>query len=413
MASSTGSLSPEGSGNPYMHRARLTTVRSVVVKLGTQLLSKGNGDRTLDTTFIGAVAEQIARLRSAGVRVTVVSSGAVGAGMARLQLSKRPDDLATLQAVAAVGQPRLMAAWADALSPHGLSAAQILLTREDIDHRLRFLNLRNTLSAAEQMGAVPIINENDTVSTDEMVRISFGDNDLLAALVAQAIGAQLLVLLSVVDGLLDGAGKPLRLVSDLERAQELVRPEKSASGKGGMDSKLNAASILTRAGECLVVADGRTPDVLPRILKGEEIGTLFVPAEKAAGRGTAMGGKPKAEGKPTGRNRWIASARPSGTITVDDGAARALARGKSSLLPAGVTATEGKFERGDLVHIVSHGGKVLAKGLTNYSAEQVRLIQGKKSSEVRKLFQDNAYDEVVHRDNMVLLERSGKEEPGA
>jgi glutamate 5-kinase len=379
-------------------------VRSVVVKLGTQLLSKGGGDRTLDTAFIGAVAGQIARLREAGVRVTVVSSGAVGAGMARLKLGKRPDDLATLQAVAAVGQPRLMTAWADALSPHGLSAAQILLTREDIDHRLRFLNLRNTLAAAETLGAVPVINENDTVSTDEMVRISFGDNDLLAALVAQAIGAQLLVLLSVVDGLLDPAGKPLRLVTDLEHAQSLVRPEKSASGKGGMDSKLNAASILTRAGECLVVADGRTPEVLPRILKGEEIGTLFVPAV-GAGRGSG-GGVAKA-GKTTGRNRWIASARPSGTVTVDEGAAKALARGKSSLLPAGITGVEGDFDRGDLVHIVSAAGVVLAKGLSNYPAEQVRQIQGKKSADVRKLFQDNAYDEVVHRDNMVLLKPSG------
>lgn len=373
-----------------MPRQPLQTVRSVVVKLGTQLLSKP--DRTLDTDFIARIAAQIATLREQGIRVTVVSSGAVGAGMAALKLVKRPADLATLQAVAAVGQPRLLAAWSDALAPHGLAAAQILLTREDIDHRTRFLNLRNTLAAAETLGAVPVINENDTVSTDEMVRISFGDNDLLAALVTQSIQAQLLVLLSVVDGVLDAAGKSVRTVATPDEAQALVRKEKSAAGKGGMDSKVNAARIVTATGEHLVVADGRTPDVLPRLLAGEELGTVFLPPTRP-GKTTAARGK----------NRWISSARPTGSVTVDDGAAKALARGDRSLLPAGITDVKGKFEPGDLIEILTTTGTTLARGLTNYSASQILLIRGKKSQEVRKLLPDASYDEVIHRDHLLLL----------
>ena len=373
-----------------MPRQPLQTVRSVVVKLGTQLLSKP--DRTLDTDFIARIAAQIATLREQGIRVTVVSSGAVGAGMAALKLVKRPADLATLQAVAAVGQPRLLAAWSDALAPHGLAAAQILLTREDIDHRTRFLNLRNTLAAAETLGAVPVINENDTVSTDEMVRISFGDNDLLAALVTQSIQAQLLVLLSVVDGVLDAAGKSVRTVATPDEAQALVRKEKSAAGKGGMDSKVNAARIVTATGEHLVVADGRTPDVLPRLLAGEELGTVFLPSSRP-GKTTAARGK----------NRWISSARPTGSVTVDDGAAKALARGDRSLLPAGITDVKGKFEPGDLIEILTITGTTLARGLTNYSASQILLIRGKKSQEVRKLLPDASYDEVIHRDHLLLL----------
>lgn len=334
------------------------------------------------------MAGQIGELRKAGIRVTVVSSGAVGAGMAQLGLTKRPDNLATLQAVAAVGQPRLMTAWSEALAPHGLSAAQILLTREDIDHRTRFLNLRNTLAAAEALGAVPVINENDTVSTDEMVRISFGDNDLLAALVTQAIQAELLVLLSVVDGVLDSHGKSVRLVQSTEDAQALVRKEKSAAGKGGMDSKVKAADIVTRAGERLVVAHGRMERVLPRLLAGEELGTLFVPSGK----------------RKSGRSRWISSARASGVIKIDEGAAKALVRGDRSLLAAGVVEVSGTFSPGDVVDIVTYEGKVLAKGLSNYSSEDTDRIRGKKSAEIRKLLTESTYDEVVHRDNMVLLE---------
>src|SRR4051812_43687881 len=209
----------------------LSSTRMLVVKLGTQLLSDATG--TLDLPYLSAIAQQIATLRDKGVRATIVSSGAIGAGLRELNLPRRPTDLSHLQAIAAVGQRRLMDGWAAAFAPFKIPVAQILLTREDIDSRARFLNLRNTIHAAHELGAIPIINENDTISTDELVKITFGDNDILAAMVASALRADLLVLLTVVDGILDAAGKSVRIVENLEQAQELVRAEKSALGKGG------------------------------------------------------------------------------------------------------------------------------------------------------------------------------------
>src|SRR5688572_2386665 len=207
-------------------KQHLAAVKTVVIKLGTQLLSDKDG--RLDAAYVGEIARQVAELRSRKIGVTIVSSGAIGAGVAELGLAKRPTDLARLQAVAAVGQRRLMDAWAGAFEPFKLPVAQLLLTREDIDDRTRFLNVRNTVHAAQELGAVPIINENDTISTDELIKITFGDNDILAAMVASALRADLLVLLSVVDGLLDENQKPVRLVESVEQARALVRAEKSA-----------------------------------------------------------------------------------------------------------------------------------------------------------------------------------------
>lgn len=362
-----------------------STARNVVVKLGTQLLS--NKDLKLDVTFVARIAAQIAALRQRGITATIVSSGAIGAGLRVLGLSKRPTDLAKLQAVAAVGQRRLMDVWGEAFEPYKMPVAQLLLTREDIDHRTRFLNVRNTIAAAHALGAVPIINENDTISTDELIKITFGDNDILAALVATALRADLLVLLTVVDGILDAAGNPLRFVEDLEAAEQLVRAEKSALGKGGMNSKLSAAKMVLDCGEAMIVADGRMDDVLPRLLGGEEIGTLF------AGNGGH---------RRRGRDRWIGAARTVGTIVIDDGAVKALVEKNRSLLPAGIVRAEGEFDRGDVVAIAATSGIVVARGLTNYSAHQVRAIRGKKTAEVRTLMKELAYDEVVHRDNLVL-----------
>ena len=368
--------------SPRLHH--LAAVTSVVVKLGTQLLAGRDG--RLDAGFIAGVARQVAALRSRGLAVTVVSSGAIGCGLGELGLDKRPTDLAKLQAVAAVGQRRLMDAWAEAFSPHALPVAQILLTREDIDDRTRFLNLRNTIAAVHELGAVPIINENDTVSTDELVKISFGDNDILAAIVTHALRANLLVLLTVVDGLLDADGNPVRLVESIDQARQLVRTEKSALGKGGMNSKLSAAKMVTDAGEAMVVADGRMDDVLPRLLGGEELGTLFVPAGR----------------KRPSRSRWIGSVQPAGRIVVDDGARRALVENHKSLLPAGIVSVTGSFDRGDVVAIVSGEGTIIARGLSNYAASDVDRIRGKKTQEVRSLLAESAYDEVIHKDNLVL-----------
>ena len=362
----------------------LLAVRTAVIKLGTQVLSDPEG--RLDAPFLGAIARQVAALRSRRVRVTLVSSGAIGAGLSELNLTKRPTDLGQLQAVAAVGQRRLMDTWAAAFAPHKLHVAQVLLTREDIDDRTRYLNLRNTIGAVHDMGGVPIINENDTVSTDELVKISFGDNDILAGLVTHALRADLLVLLSNVDGVLDPAGNPVRLIETLDNARDLVRAEKSALGKGGFHSKFEAARMVTESGETMIVADGRAEDVLPRLMDGEELGTLFVPASR----------------KLSSRSRWIGSVRPAGTIYIDEGAVRALVEKNRSLLPAGILKVEGDFARGDVVSICAADGSIVGRGLCNYCAADVQRIRGKKTVEVRALLAEAAYDEVVHRDNLVV-----------
>jgi glutamate 5-kinase len=362
----------------------LAAVRSVVVKLGTQSLTSADG--RLDAAFLATIAKQIAALRVRGVLVTVVSSGAIGAGVAELKLPKRPTDLAKLQAVAAIGQRRLMDAWADAFEPHAIHVGQVLLTREDIDDRTRFLNVRNTIHAVHELGGVPIINENDAISTDELVKITFGDNAILAASVAHALRADLLVLLSVVDGVLDANGRSVRLVESVDAARELVRTEKSALGKGGMDSKVNAARMVTDAGSAMVVADGRMENVLARLMAGEDVGTLFVPGNK----------------KLSSRSRWIGAARPAGTIIVDDGAVKALVEKNRSLLPAGITKVEGDFARGDVIAIAASDGRVIARGLSNYTAADIERIKGKRTADVRAELAESAYDEVVHRDNLVI-----------
>lgn len=360
----------------------LAAVRSVVVKLGSQLLTGPDGQ--LDQAYLAAIARQVKQLRTRGVLATIVSSGAVAAGLKELNLVKRPTDLSKLQAVAAVGQRKLMDAWADAFGE--MPVAQILLTREDIDAKTRFLNLRNTILAVHELGGVPIINENDTVSTDEMVKITFGDNDILSALVTQSLRADLLVLLSVVDGILDAGGQPVRMVTSLAAARALVRVEKSALGKGGFNSKLEAARIVTESGEAMVVAHGRMENLLPRLLDGEEVGTLFVPGRKR---------------RPS-RVRWIASARAAGSIVVDDGAAIAVGQKNRSLLPAGVVRVEGAFRRGDVVAVVNQAGVSVARGLSNYSSADLDRVRGKKTSEVRAMLAEAAYDEVIHRDNLLV-----------
>lgn len=365
--------------------SHLREVKSLVVKLGSQVLTGSDG---LDAAFLASLARQVVALGERKIRVTIVSSGAVAAGVRELKLTKRPADLPRLQAVAAVGQRVLMDAWAAAFEPHGMPVAQVLLTREDVDDRTRFLNVRNTIHAAHELGAVPIINENDTISTDEIVAITFGDNDILAGLVTNALQADLLVLLTVVDGLLDANGVSVRQVSSIDEAKSLIRIEISTLGKGGMNSKLEAARMVVECGESMVVANGRTPDVLTRVLAGEDVGTLFLPS---------------AAGKRSGRSRWISAARAAGSIVVDAGAVTALIDKKKSLLPAGVTKVTGSFEPGDVVNIDGPDGRTIARGLSNYRMTDIDRIRGKKTADVRALLGDAAYDEVVHRDNLVRV----------
>ena len=362
--------------------------RVLVVKLGTNLVT--DSGRRPDAALLGQIAAQIGVLFQEGRRVAVVSSGAVGAGMAVLGLAKRPTDLAELQAVAAAGQPVLMRAWAEAFAPVGLKVGQVLITREDADDRGRFLNFRNTAAALWRLGAVPIINENDTVSTDELTSgaASFGDNDRLAAVAASALSAELLVLLSTVAGLLDERGEVVSSVSDVAAVAHLTRTDRSAGGTGGMASKLAAARHVVAAGETMVVADGRAADVLLKVVAGEAVGTRFLPT----------GG-----GRLLGRSRWIAAAAASGRLLLDAGAAGAVGRRNASLLPAGIVGVEGGFLRGDVVELVSPDGLVIARGLSNYDADGVRRIRGRKTADLASLLDGGGvYDEVVHRDQMVF-----------
>ena len=368
-----------------MDRAGLAAkVKSVVVKIGTNALSGADG--RLDLGVINALAEDLAGLcRTRNLKVTLVSSGAIGAGMTELNLPVRPKDLPMLQAAAAIGQSLLVNHFAQALRPHGLCAGQILVTRQDFEDRLRYLNLRNCITALHQSRAIPIINENDAVAVDE---IRFGDNDMIAAQVTNLLRADMLILLSVVDGLLDSQGQVLPLVEDVDEAvTSMVRPDKSSRGSGGMGGKLFAAGTVQTAGEPVVIANGKTPGIVGKLLAGAEMGTLLLPARR----------------KLSARSRWIGlTARPRGTITVDSGAARALANNKS-LLAGGIIGSAGDFSRGDPVKIADNQGRRLAIGLCNYSQADVEKIRGHKSHEFGRLLGASTwYDEVVHRDDMVI-----------
>ena len=365
--------------------------RVVVVKLGTNLVT--NRDGTPDTAVLSDVARQAGELWHEGRRVVIVSSGAVGVGASLLKLGRRPRDLSVQQAAAAVGQPALMSAWSEAFSGATLAVGQVLLTREDADERGRFLNLRNTIHALWRMNAVPIVNENDTVSTAELRGGSsgaetFGDNDRLAAVVAGALSAELLVMLTTVNGLQNAAGEVISTVESLRDAAVHVRTGTSAGGTGGMASKLAAAALVTRAGEAMVLANGREADVLLRAVRGESIGTRFPPA---------------AGSRLSGRGRWIASAEAAGRLTLDAGAARALRGGSASLLPAGITGVIGDFARGDVVDLMDDAGAGVGRGLTNYDAEVIRRIAGKRSGELGEVLTAPYHEEVVHRDHLVRV----------
>ncbi len=367
-----------------------TAATTIVVKVGTRVLTQESG--RLDRGRIEQLAEQVHQVVETGRKVVLVSSGAVGAGMGRLGLARRPDDLAHLQAVAAIGQSVLVEAYERSLRVHGRHAAQVLLTAEDLEVRTRYLNARNTILTLLEIGAVPVINENDTVAVDEL-KITFGDNDLLAAHVTNLIRAPLLVLLSDVDGLYDGdPNEPdspmIPLVKRLDRSiLGLVRDRSGGLGKGGMASKLEAARLVTAAGENAIIAGGRTADVLPRIVAAETIGTLIL----AQGQTVAA------------RKRWIGlTVEPRGCLWLDAGAREAIERDGRSLLPIGVVDVEGDFSKGDVIALRGPEGAAFARGLTNYASEDIRRIKGLKTGRIAAALGHCPYDEVIHRDNMVI-----------
>ncbi|HTQ37922.1 MAG TPA: glutamate 5-kinase [Pirellulales bacterium] len=361
-----------------------------IVKVGTRVLTTEDG--LLDQNRVAALAEELHFLMQAGRKVCLVSSGAVGAGLGRLGMKKRPADLSRLQAVAAVGQTALVEAYDRSLKAHGRHAAQILLTADDLDHRARYLNIRNTILTLLELGAVPIINENDSVSTDEL-QTTFGDNDRLAAMVTNLIRAPLLVLLSDVEGLFDGdpANPNSKVISTVTKLDDsilsLVRDKTTGLSKGGMASKLEAARLATTAGENVIIASGKQPGNLRRILAGEPVGTLLV----AQGHAVASW------------KRWIGyTAQPRGTLTVDDGARQALEHQGKSLLAIGVIGVEGAFRKGDVVAIRDPAGTEFARGLTNYSVDDVLRIQRLKTDQIAAALGHCPYDEIIHRDNLAV-----------
>ena len=377
------------------HRLKMRTillahVKRVVIKIGSGVISDHSG---LDLKRMATLCEDVYSLRQRGYEVILVSSGAVAAGKADLGIkgSARTLSLPLKQAAAAIGQSRLMRAYKDALRQHGLTAAQILLTRDDLANRRRYLNARNTLMTLLDYGVVPIINENDTVVIDE---IRFGDNDNLSAMATNLVEAQLLVILSDVDGLFDSDPRhnaEAKLISEVERItpeiEAMAGKEATMLGTGGMTTKLKAAKRATLFGAGTAIINGLSPHNLLYLFDGHELGTYFLPARD----------------RMAARKHWIAfTKKPKGKLILDEGAQKAVAERGKSLLPSGIHRLEGTFERGDAVRLCDVNGKEFAKGVTNYnSAELIRII-GKNTKEILQILGYQYGDEVVHRDNFVI-----------
>ncbi|MFN8707843.1 MAG: glutamate 5-kinase [Planctomyces sp.] len=360
--------------------------RTVIVKIGTNVLT--TDDDRLDQYRIQTLSDQIDGIIRTGRKVVLVSSGAVGAGIGILGLHRRPDSLPELQAAAAIGQPHLMRTWDDALGRSSRRTAQVLLTVNDFRNRHRYLNVRNTIRTLFDYDVVPIVNENDTVSIKE---IAVGDNDQLASLLATLLPAPLLVILSGIAGLYDGppSNPASQVIPLVERPDEsllqLAASETSTRGRGGMASKLRAILSATGMGESVILAPGRSDTVLNDIRDGNVTGTLFL----AAG------------GSVPAWKRWIGfTAQPAGVLVIDDGACRALREGGKSLLAVGIRDVRGDFEPGSLVGLHSMDGTELARGLANYSAQEIRLIHGQRSDQISASLGHVPYGEVVHRDNL-------------
>ncbi|NLV92062.1 MAG: glutamate 5-kinase [Firmicutes bacterium] len=361
----------------------------IVVKVGTSSLTYPTGKLNLHR--LDKLAAQIADLWNEGRQVILVSSGAIGAGMSRLGLTRRPVTVPEKQAVAAVGQGQLMHIYEKIFSEYGWVVAQVLLTRSDLAERQRHLNARHALQTLLSLNVIPIINENDTVAVDE---IKFGDNDTLAALVAGLVDADLLVLLSDVDGLYDrnpqedNSAQLIPLVTDV--SPELMQAAAGAGtalGTGGMVTKLRAARIAVKSGIPMCIANAATEGVLRALLAGEDIGTLFVPQSRALGQ----------------RKQWIAfSKSPAGAVLIDAGACQAVVEQGKSLLPVGVLQVQGQFRSGDLIQLLNEEGVEVARGLSNYSSTEVSLIAGKHSSQLSAILKGAIYEEVVHRDNLIV-----------
>ena len=376
------------------HRKERKYLR-IVAKFGTNLLTAGT--EHLDLEVMATLVGQVARLHKHGLEVIIVSSGAIAAGRQQLGLSMERKDVPSRQVMAAVGQNALMHSYEQLFGWHGITVAQALLTKADLSDRLGYLNARNTLLALLELGVVPIVNENDVVAVEELEGAAFGDNDNLSGMVANLVDADLLVLLGDVVGLYTAdpvKDKSARLIPRVDRIDERIERlagGTSGRGHGGMVTKIQAARLATASGAAVVIADGREQDLLLRLVKGESIGTLFPPATSNI----------------ESRKRWmLAGLATKGRLVVDEGAVVALKEQNRSLLPAGIKAVEGDFGRGDTVDIVSEAGEKgekIACGIVNYSSHELDMIKGARSDRIESLLGYGYGDEVVHRNNLVVL----------
>jgi len=368
-------------------REELKQTKRIVVKVGTSTLTYPNGQVNLQR--IEGLVREMADLHNRSLEVLLVSSGAVGVGVNRMGFKKIPRTMPEKQALAAIGQGALMHLYEKLFAEYGKTVAQVLLTRGDLDERLRYLNATNALLALLGMEVIPVINENDTVVVEEL---KFGDNDTLSAMVAGLVDANLLLILSDVDGLYDcdpRSHPEAALLGEVTEISDTMEENSHTRGSsfssGGMYTKLKAARICMASGVPLVIANSAEKDVIRRIVDGEELGTLFVPGEE----------------KMHARKKWIAfGTLPQGSLQIDPGARQALLNRGKSLLPAGVVTVEGEFDRGTVVAVCGADGREIARGLVNYSSEEIRLIAGMKSTEIEKVLNGKDYDEVIHRNNL-------------
>ena len=381
-----------------MYRKDLANrVKTVVIKIGSAVLT--TPDEGISSERIQHLATEMASFMARGIKVVLVSSGAIAVGRETMGMTRRMEGIPEKQAAAAVGQPRLMALYDTFFRENSVQVSQILLTRDDLNHRRRYLNARATIETLFKFGALPIINENDTVVVEE---IKVGDNDNLSVLVAGLIQADLLVILSDTEGLFDKDPKAhadARLIPRVDEINEAVMCAAGGScsptGVGGMSVKLEAIRKATDFGVPTILANGKREGVLSAIFAGEQIGTFFVPKKDPL----------------SCKKQWIAySVKPTGTVYLDSGAVKALLYGGKSLLPSGVVRTEGMFERGEGVDIRNLSGEVVARGLANYSAQEIEKIGGKQSSRIKKILGYTYGDELIHRDYLVVLKSTAKEQ---
>lgn len=376
-------------GEERISRKAVADARRIVVKVGSRVLVQKSGRPNMPR--IHSLVKEMLSLQRSGREVVFVTSGAIGAGMEILGMKRRPARLPDLQMAAAVGQNRLMTRYEKLFAAGRRAIGQVLLTHDDLKNRARHLNARNTMLNMLRNGIVPIVNENDVVAVDE---IKFGDNDLLASLVAHLIDADLLVLLTAADGLRErlASGRSRRVPRVEAVTQDIMRMAEDKEGgisTGGMVGKLHAARAAAEAGVCVVIADGRRPRIIEQVMKGADTGTLVAPS---AGQSLP------------GRKRWIAYFHKCcGMLIIDDGASRAIVEQGKSLLPVGIRDVEGNFGVGAVVEIAAGDRVVIARGLVSYSSGDIRTIRGRRTSEIAGLLGTEGYDEVVHRDNMVLL----------